>query len=316
MFTPFWRNARQQLESALPAPGPRLPRGRWAGLDLPGGGDVASLGLLDAHPWHRKLHDHWEPGEEAARRQLERFLASGAEVYKSAREFPARAGSSRLSPHLHFGEITPATLVRALAPRLAAARGEEGASLECFLSELGWREFAHHVLWHYPDSAERSMNPRFRDGFWADNDDWLEAWREGRTGIPLVDAGMRELWATGWMHNRVRMLVGSFLTKNLGIHWRFGARWFWDTLVDADLASNTLGWQWVAGCGVDAAPYFRIFNPETQAKRFDPEGVYVRRWLGDDLRPAPIVDLAESRRDALSRYRALPGLDGEGGASR
>jgi deoxyribodipyrimidine photo-lyase len=198
--------------------------------------------------------------------------------------------------------------------------------IEPFLRQLGWREFAHHLLFHYPRTPTEDFNPRFADFQWAAPDGTLLArWQQGRTGIPLIDAGMRELWLTGWMHNRVRMIVASFLTKNLRVHWLHGARWFWDTLVDADLANNTLGWQWVAGCGADAAPYFRVFNPVTQGKNFDPEGVYLRRWLpelaGAPLAlvhepwkdpllltksgyPEPMVDLALSRREALAAFQA------------
>ena len=306
VFTPFWRNARAQLETLAGEPaGVGLPRGRWRACDGFPGGRVADLGLLDSHRWHEKLHAYWTPGEEAARSRLERFLEHGLGSYREAREFPAVNGSSRLSPHLHFGEITPRAIVGALMPQLLGVQGAAAASIECFLSELGWREFAHHLLWHLPQSSHQSMNPRFEDSFWIRDDEALRAWQQGRTGLPLIDAGMRELWETGWMHNRVRMLVGSFLTKNLGIHWRAGAHWFWDTLVDADLASNSLGWQWIAGCGADAAPYFRIFNPETQAAKYDPDRAYLGRWLRGRGDGAPITDLAESRRLALARYREL-----------
>jgi deoxyribodipyrimidine photo-lyase len=230
---------------------------------------------------------------------------------------------------LHYGELGPRQIVQAVHRYLAQDGPESGiASLEIFLREIGWREFAHHLLFHFPNSDSEPLNGRFKGFPWRDkygND--LAAWRQGKTGIPLVDAGMRELWHTGWMHNRVRMVVASFLTKNLLIPWQEGAAWFWDTLVDADLANNSLGWQWVAGCGADAAPYFRVFNPVLQGEKFDPEGVYVRRWV-PELRslparnihkpwtaaqsvqasvayPQPIVDLKASRERALAAYRQL-----------
>jgi deoxyribodipyrimidine photo-lyase len=234
-----------------------------------------------------------------------------------------------MSPHLHFGEIAPWRLIRSLEQGEAPEAG-----LAAYVRQLGWREFAHHVLHHFPHTPERNFNPRFDDFPWADvPPDRLDAWQRGRTGVPIVDAGLRELWSTGWMHNRVRMVVASFLTKNLRAHWRHGARWFWDTLVDADLANNTLGWQWVAGTGVDAAPYIRVFNPVLQARRFDPDGAYIARWLPElaglpaalrhapwrdpetlrhaakDYPRRPIVDLAASRSAALLAYRAPPRTD-------
>lgn len=307
VFTPFWRMARQQLQHALPPPAPPPPEGQLPAMrqQPEGRRRLEQLELLDGNPWHDKLHGHWRPGEQAAQQRLEDFLDGGLAGYESGRDYPARQGSSRLSPHLHFGEVTPAQIYHSLAPLMHHADAALGKSIERLLSELGWREFAHYVLWHFPYTSERSMNPRYRDSFWREDAAALQAWQHGRTGVPLVDAGMRELWETGWMHNRVRMVAASFLTKNLGIHWLHGARWFWDTLVDADLASNSLGWQWVAGTGVDAAPYYRIFNPVRQAERFDPEGAYLQRW-GTDLPCQLIVDLAQSRTEALQRYQNLP----------
>lgn len=299
VFTPFWRNARQRIGLAgITPPHRETP---WPdGWDQRPIGDVVGLGLLDSHPWHHKLHPHWQPGEIGARQQLDRFLAGGITHYDSGRDRPDREGTSRLSPHLHFGEISPQAILVALGP---PPPGEGSPAEERFLAELGWREFARDLLWHYPHTQWYPLDRRFGETFWGEGAVALRAWQRGETGIDLVDAGMRELWETGWMHNRVRMVVASFLTKNLGLHWRQGALWFWDTLVDADLASNSLGWQWVAGCGADAAPYYRIFNPDTQAARFDPEGKYRRRWLTEALRPQPLVDLGESRRAALERYR-------------
>jgi deoxyribodipyrimidine photo-lyase len=273
------------------------------------------------------LKESWQPGEVGASELLEIFADDAIGDYARARDLPARHGTSRLSPHLHFGEISPRQIHFELDRRARAVDSKRRPDLEPYLRELGWREFAHHLLYHFPHTPTENFNSRF-DGFaWAPADQSVLArWQQGRTGIPLVDAGMRELWHTGWMHNRVRMIVGSFLTKNLRQHWQHGARWFWDTLVDADLASNTLGWQWVAGCGADAAPYFRVFNPVTQAKRFDPEGLYLRRWLPElkdaplnllhepwkDAEllersgyPAPMVDLGLSRQQALDAYGVL-----------
>ncbi len=304
VFTPFWREARKRLIEATSTlnrvPRERLsPHGNGVGVRT----QVQDLNLLDPHPWHAKLAAHHTPGEAAAWRRLEGFLGERLQGYPEAREIPGVAGTSILSPHLHFGEIDIRRVVAA-ALDLTQARPEKSAGGERFLSELGWREFARHILHHFPASDRNALDSRFNEGMWQEDPEGLAKWQRGETGIPLVDAGMRELWRTGWMHNRVRMIVGSLLTKNLGIHWLAGARWFWDTLVDADLANNSLGWQWIAGCGVDAAPYFRIFNPETQAQKFDPKGEYIQRWLGRDHLPSPIVDLKESRRLALERYSA------------
>ena len=248
--------------------------------------------------------------------------------YGGLRDRPDRIGTSRLSPHLHFGELSIRQVVHAVRFR-PAADGE--GSLD-YLRELAWREFAHHLLHHFPDTASKPLDLRFKNFPWRRSKKDLAAWQQGRTGIPMVDAGMRELWHTGWMHNRVRMVVASFLTKHLRLPWQSGAAWFWDTLVDADLANNTLGWQWTAGCGADAAPYFRVFNPVLQGQKFDPDGAYVRRWvpeigrlddkvlqapwqkpkrldeagivLGKDY-PAPIADLAEGRRMALAAFETI-----------
>ena len=325
VFTPFWKNARQRLSPARPAGAPaRLPEPPANLLSL----DIDDLGLAppaNEPRWDEGFWEHWQPGEAGAAELLEAFLEGAATGYKEQRNFPDRIATSRLSPHLHFGEISPRAIVAQVLARdwPAAAKPD----VEHFLSELGWREFSHHLLFHFPHTAQENLNPRFEDFDWADPDPrLLEAWRRGRTGVPIVDAGMRELWATGWMHNRVRMVVASFLTKNLRYHWRHGADWFWDTLVDADLANNTQGWQWTAGTGADAAPYFRIFSPVAQAEKFDPAGKYVRRWLPElaklpdaalaapwehadararlapDYPAKPIVDLRASREAALAAY--------------
>lgn len=305
VFTPFWKRLRSRLVSGfeLPGEGPGLPS--VSDVQLSGATTLDGLGLCAGYPWHDKLHAHWTPGEEQAWRQLDSFLENTLTSYEDKRERPAFEGTSRLSPHLHFGEITAVQILRALLPRLDGKATMANAA-EAFLRQLGWREFARYVLWHFPHTTQQCMDARFNDDFWRMDDQLFRAWRDGRTGVPIVDAGMRQLWESGWMHNRVRMLVASFFTKNLGLPWQAGARWFWDTLVDADLANNTLGWQWVAGCGVDAAPYFRIFNPLTQAERFDADGVYCMRWsdAGDADRPTrPLVDIKASRQQALERYK-------------
>ncbi len=283
VFTPFWRNLRAQLGDA-----PELPLAapsRVPGPAIDGGERLDSLGLLAQGSWVAGLAGNWTPGEAGARAALDLFAGHALTGYDVQRDLPDRTGTSRLSPHLHFGEITPRQIRHALA-RAAAGSAGQNKALEGFLRELGWREFAHHVLFHFPHTADRNLDARFDRHPWREDPAALQRWQQGRTGIPLVDAGMRELWATGWMHNRVRMITASWLTKNMGQHWLHGARWFWDTLVDADLANNSLGWQWVAGCGVDAAPYFRIFNPVIQGKRYDPDGAYIRRWI-PALREAP-----------------------------
>ena len=319
VFTPFWNAARRQWNPPALSPAPaQLPR-----FDpLSGETTIDALGLQPAHGWDAGFWQHWTPGEEGAERALEAFVEQGLQHYPSGRDLPAESLTSRLSPHLHFGGITATRVVAGLAD---AAPPE---SREAFIRELAWREFGWHVLHHFPHTSDANFNPRFEDFPWAPPDSrLLEAWQRGRTGVPLVDAGMRELWSTGWMHNRVRMVVASFLTKHLRMHWLHGARWFWDTLVDADLGNNTLGWQWSAGTGVDAAPYFRVFNPVLQAQRFDPQGEYIARWVpelhalpprarhapwmaaaaerarvGSGYPAAPIVDLAEGRAAALAAF--------------
>ena len=328
VFTPFWKNARQVLESVRAAPAPdRLPEppATLAGL---GAEDLALSPPAHEPPWDAGFWEHWTPGEAGALELLEIFLDGALHGYKRQRDIPGRVGTSRLSPHLHFGEISPRTIVAALQAGdwPAAIRPD----LDHYLSELGWREFSHHLIFHFPETPTDNLNPKFGEFPWADPDPaLLEAWQQGRTGVPMVDAGMRELWATGWMHNRVRMVAASFLTKNLRMHWRHGADWFWDTLVDADLANNTQGWQWTAGTGADAAPYFRIFSPISQTQRFDPDGAYLRRWLPElanlpdaalaapweqpdllrarapDYPRQPVVDLRGSREAALAAYASV-----------
>ncbi|MEJ2575818.1 MAG: deoxyribodipyrimidine photo-lyase [Gammaproteobacteria bacterium] len=323
VFTPFWKAARSR-DCGAPIPAPKQLPMPPAGLDR---GAVASLGLLPGIRWDAGLAATWRPGEAGGHDLLEDFADGAAERYGQVRDLPAEPGTSRLSPYLHFGEVSPRQALRLIE------RVQDPEAAQPWLRQLYWREFGHHLLFHFPHTAEAPLDPRFADFPWADDEPALAAWQAGTTGIPMVDAGMRELWHTGWMHNRVRMLVASLLTKNLLLPWQAGARWFWDTLVDADLANNSLGWQWTAGCGADAAPYFRIFNPALQGERFDPRGHYVRRWVPElaqlperwlhrpweapqavldtaDVRlgrdyPRPLVDLAESRAAALDVWEDL-----------
>lgn len=291
VFTPFWRACL-----ALPAPRAPLPEPRTVdGPDhVPASDALDDWDLLPTRPdWAGGLRDTWEPGEPAARRRLTEFLAHDLPSYDRARDEPAAGATSLLSPRLRWGEISPFTVWH-------EAVGVDGAG--GFLSELGWREFAWHTLYHSPDLATRNLRREFDAFPWPPLDPThLEAWQHGETGVPLVDAGMRELWHTGYMHNRVRMVVASFLVKNLLIDWRLGEEWFWDTLVDADEANNPFNWQWVAGSGADAAPYFRVFNPELQAKKFDPQGLYISQWASE-APTEPIVDLGETRKAALAAY--------------
>lgn len=283
VFTPFWNRCGSLDAPAAPCgdPGPlKLP------AKLPRSETLASLALLPKQSWTGKLAKAFAPGEAAAQAALKQFLRGPARGYARDRGFPGRPGSSRLSPRLHFGELSVRRVWREAS---GGDPGEKGG----FLGELGWRDFGHHVLHHFPRTPDEPLNPRFASFAWREDPAGLEAWKRGLTGYPLVDAGMRELWATGFMHNRVRMVVASFLAKDLLVDWREGAAWFWETLVDASLAGNTLGWQWTAGCGADAAPYYRVFNPSEQGRRWDPDGTYTRRWvpelarLSDDDLHAP-----------------------------
>ncbi|MFW5815673.1 MAG: cryptochrome/photolyase family protein [Wenzhouxiangella sp.] len=316
VFTPFWRQMQKRWSAPAAFAEPRVlaPPARW-----PASSAIEDLDLLPETDWAGAFSERWEPGELAGRRRLDAFVDDAVGDYEQGRDRPGRHGTSRLSPHLHFGEISPGQVVRALdeSGQLPAGQGRWS-----FLREIAWREFSAHLLFHHPSLPDRPLKAQFEHFPWrkaADYGDDLRAWQQGRTGIPMVDAGMRELWQTGWMHNRVRMIVASFLTKNLLVPWTEGARWFWDTLVDADLANNTAGWQWTAGCGADAAPYFRVFNPVLQGQKFDPSGDYVRRWCPElaersdrDLHQpasaddqAPIVDLKDSRKRALAAYERI-----------
>ena len=295
VFTPFYRACLARLE------GSHYRAHGEHGDFLPSVGSMPCV-VDKKHPWHAKLARHWTPGEATARAALAAWVDGPMADYKAARDrLDLPDATSRLSPHLAWGEISPHDV-------LAAAWGRPGA--EPFIRQLFWREFSAHLLWHFPDLPERPLQPAFDRFPWARDAQVLEAWQRGRTGQPLVDAAMAQLWETGVMHNRARMVVASFLTKNLLQDWRAGQAWFWDTLVDADLANNAASWQWVAGCGADAAPYFRVFNPATQAAKFDPAGRYIARWA-PALSPPPLVDLATSRARALEAYAAMR----EGGAA-
>jgi len=312
VYTPFMRAMLKNIDPPAPESIPRTFRApkNWP-VSLP----LDALELTPRTRWYTRMATTWRPGEEGAMTRLRKFVSARLSRYQRARDLPAIAGTSGLSPHLHFGEIGPRQVWHAL-------KGERQRG--SFVRELIWREFGYHLLHHFPRTPTEPLREQFAHFPWRRRLQGLASWQRGETGIPMVDAGMRELWATGVMHNRVRMIAGSFLVKNLLLSWQEGARWFWDTLVDADLASNTLNWQWVAGCGADAAPYFRIFNPVLQGRRFDPAGEYVRRWISplasvDDKQvhspwlaaaapkgyPAPRIDLSESRQAALEAYQAM-----------
>ncbi len=299
VFTPFWRTCRERGVERVPLEAPMSVRG----VELPSD----TLALLPTRPdWAAGLRARWVPGEASAHERLEGFANHSLQNYHR-RDEPAVEATSGLSPHLRFGEISPLQVWHRIENGALDAPARANAAK--FLSELGWREFNWNILYHQPELATRNFRPDFDRFPWRpmtkDAVADLAAWQQGRTGIPLVDAGMRELWHTGTMHNRVRMVAASFLVKNLLIDWRLGEQWFWDTLVDADEASNPANWQWVAGSGADAAPYFRVFNPVLQADKFDADGEYRAHWLRAPGYPEPIVDLAQSRRDALAAYDAV-----------
>jgi deoxyribodipyrimidine photo-lyase len=309
-FTAYWRAAWQDSPPPpLPAPDklvfhplPASLKARSQPLDR--------LGLEPRKPdWAGGLRAEWCRGEEAARERLFSFIDDALTHYATARDRPDRHGTSKLSPYLRFGNISARQIWHAVQAAANSGRASQIRSPDKFLAELGWREFNYHLLFHYPELATRNFQPRFDAMPWRKDSKALRAWQHGRTGYPLVDAGMRELWTTGWMHNRVRMVAASFLVKHLLIDWREGEAWFWDTLVDADHANNAANWQWVAGTGADAAPYFRVFNPTLQAEKFDPDGAYVRRWIPELAGPgnylSPIIGHAEARRRALASLDAL-----------
>lgn len=273
VFTPFWKNCLLKgVDDACtptPATQPEFPK-KISSLK------IDELNLLPRIHWDKGIKNHWKFGCIEAIAKVKSFIKNGVDHYSENRDYPAVAGVSELSPYLHFGEITPRMIWKMVLAETDSKTSEMRAP---FLRQLGWREFAHHLLFHFPHTPEQPLRKEFASFPWLEDKKNLKAWQKGLTGYPIVDAGMRQLWETGWMHNRVRMIVGSFLVKDLLLPWLEGAKWFWDTLVDADLANNTLGWQWVGGCGADAAPYFRIFNPVTQGEKFDPNGEYVKKWV-------------------------------------
>ena len=329
VFTPYYR------KGCLMSEAPRMP------LSAPNLNTLLEdkenilrlddLNLLPRIKWYKEMEKLWEPGEKGAHKKLESFLSDGLAGYKEGRNFPSKKNVSQLSAHMHFGEISPNQVWHRAKLKKDLPRIEK--DLDHFLSELGWREFSYNLLFHFPELPRENLQKKFDNFPWIDNEILFDKWKKGLTGYPIVDAGMRELWQTGYMHNRVRMIVGSFLVKNLLLHWHKGEEWFWDCLIDADLASNSASWQWVAGSGADAAPYFRIFNPILQGKRFDPDGLYIKKFipeleqlptkylfspwespievlseanieLGSDY-PEPIVDLTESRDRALEAFSTI-----------
>lgn len=335
VFTPYWRHCLTLPETPPVKLGaaPFAAPAAWPASLAPD-----DLALLPRIKWDAGFYETWTPGEAGAAKRLKAFAARAMEAYSDRRNTPSVDGTSMLSPHLHFGEVSPRQIwaaVRAAAKDTGVFPPSKGAAV--FLSEVGWREFAYHLLFHFPHTPEQPLREDFARFPWAEDVDGakLRAWQRGRTGYPIVDAGMRQLWHTGWMHNRVRMIAGSFLVKHLRLPWQAGAAWFWDTLVDADLAANTLGWQWTAGCGADAAPYFRIFAPVLQGQKFDADGDYVRRWVPELARvpsahlhapweapsgvlqaagvrlgetyPRPVVDHAQARAAALAAFKSIRG---------
>ncbi len=327
VFTPYYR------KGCLKANPPRKPLSIPKKLNLMTDNKysttIQKLDLLPKIPWGKKIINHWKIGEASAQKRLNNFINEGLSGYKDGRNFPAKNNVSRLSPHIHFGEVSPNQVWYAAKENNHCDVNDK----EHFLSELGWREFSYSLIYHFPDLPDKNLQSKFDSFPWQYDKKKLEAWKHGKTGYPIVDAGMRELWHTGYIHNRVRMVVGSFLVKNLLIDWRHGERWFWDCLVDADLANNSASWQWVAGCGADAAPYFRIFNPITQGNKFDSAGIYTRKYVPELERlpdkylfcpweapadilsdaeieldvdyPKPIVIASDSREMALAAFASI-----------
>ncbi|MFB1049804.1 deoxyribodipyrimidine photo-lyase [Paraliobacillus sp. JSM ZJ581] len=334
IFTPFWKQVRKQYV-AFPTHLPKLiESGVPRDYDI---GKIYDLGLLPKHPWTKKFYTYWTPGEQHAINRWNTFLDEDIMSYDKERDFPAKDRVSRLSPYLAWGEISPRLIWHDIQRKLiqldSRQQEEVHGQLEAFLRQLVWRDFAYHQLVTFPHVEDEPLKTEFKYFAWKNDQDHLDQWKQAKTGYPIVDAGMRELWETGWMHNRVRMITASFLIKHLLIHWKEGASWFRDTLVDHDRANNIMGWQWVAGSGYDASPYFRIFNPITQGDKFDPNGHYVRRWVPEiaalptkylfspwtapkevleeagvelgQTYPEPIVDHKASRERALAVYQDM-----------
>ncbi len=334
VFTPFYRRFKDVVDVG---PDIGIPESIEVPDAWPRSVDLEELGLLPERNWAKRFPETGTPGASGALARLDEFLEDAIYGYQDERDLMGSDGTSRLSPHLAMGEISPRQVWNAVI-REAESSQKGKKQVEPYLRQIVWREFAYHVLANNPSTDHKPLREKYAAFPWADDDAHLRAWQRGRTGYPIVDAAMRQLWATGWMHNRARMIVASFLTKHLRLHWLHGARWFWDTLVDADLANNSLGWQWSAGSGADAQPYFRMFNPMTQGKKFDGDGSYVRRWVPEladlpdryihepweadndvlasagvslgDTYPAPIVDHAEAREAALAAYAVVKEADG------
>ncbi len=333
VFTPFWKSLKTEGPARRKAVA--APKKIEAPNNLPKSDRLNDWGLLPENPnWAKDFERIWSPGERGARMRLQDFLAGAIGDYQDGRDRPDKDYTSRLSPHLAFGDISPLQIWLATHEAMEAGSVSDGAGYK-FLSEIVWREFSYTLLYFNPDLPEKPLREEFANYPWRDDPEGLKAWRKGRTGYPIVDAGMRQLWRTGWMHNRVRMIVASFLIKDLLIKWQDGEAWFWDTLVDADLANNSASWQWVAGSGADASPYFRIFNPVTQGEKFDPNGDYVREFVPElkdmpakfihapwkapaevleeagvtlgETYPEPIVDHAFARERALDGYKKIKG---------
>jgi deoxyribodipyrimidine photo-lyase len=329
VFTPFWRHCTNRLDPAEPEE--RVSLGTWS-VDIESDA-LEDWGLLPSKPdWSAGLVERWQPGEDGAQQRWQLFLEQGIHKYKDGRDIPSEENTSMLSPHLAFGEISVRQIWFDVQQAIAEGSVSEDNGRK-YLSEIGWREFSRYLLVHFPHIVSEPFNPKFADFPWDGQKRQIQAWQRGKTGYPIVDAGMRELWHTGYMHNRVRMICASFLTKHLRTHWQVGADWFWDTLVDADIGNNTASWQWAAGCGADAAPYFRIFNPILQGEKFDKHGDYIKRWVPElkdmparflnkpweadaetlaaadvvlgETYPEPVVEHKPAREAALAAYQAM-----------